>query len=498
MLARCAIAPLEWGVTRPERLHIDPALIGAFAALVGTDHAIVDPVATQPFLIENRGRFVGQTPLVLQPASTAEVAAIMQLASRTGTAIVPQGGNTGLVGGQIPDRSGMQVVLSLRRLDRVRAIDPIAETMTVEAGVTLTAAGDAAASADRLFPLTLASGERASIGGVLSTNAGGTHVLTYGMARDLALGLEVVLPTGEIWNGLRRLRKDNAGYNLRDLFIGSEGTLGVITAAVLRVFPRPRGQAVAFVAVADPRAALALFSSARAALGPTLTAAEFMERTGLDFALRHQVGASDPFAEPHPWYVLLEVSSPRSDKDAESDLRAVVAAARESLAGSDAVLGTDAAARDRLWRLRYAMNEVQKYEGASIKHDVSLPLDRLPAFLERAGAAVREMIPGCRLCPFGHLGDGNVHFNVSQPVGADADAFLARWDEVNAVVHAIVTDFGGSVAAEHGIGQLKRDLLPTVKHAVEIDLMRRVKQAIDPQGIMNPGKILKYQANLVR
>lgn len=474
----------------PQKPPIDSALIQGFAAIVGPANAIADAAAARPFLIENRGLYTGRSPLVLRPGSTAEVAAILRLASQSGTAIVPQGGNTGLVGGQIPDSSGREIVLSLSRLAAVRAVNAAGNTMTAEAGVTLAAAGAAAAQANRLFPLTLASGERAQIGGALATNAGGTHVLAYGMARDLVLGLEVVLPSGEVWNGLRALRKDNTGYHLRDLFVGSEGTLGVITAAVLKLFPRPRGQAVAFAAVSDPEAAVALCRRAADAMGAQLTAAEFMARMALDFALRNLARAGDPFAAAYPWYVLLEVSSPRSDADAEGQLATALAGARSAGLVRDAVVAPAGGAADALWRLRLAMNEVQKHEGASIKHDVSVPLDAIPAFLKRAAAAVEALVPGCRPCPFGHLGDGNVHFNISQPVGMAAEAFLARWDEVNAAVHGIVTEMGGSIAAEHGIGRLKRGLLPGVKSPVELDLMRRVKAAFDPLGIMNPGKVL--------
>ena len=466
------------------------ALLDRFAAIVGARHALTDPADQQPYLAEPRGLYRGRTPMVLRPGSTAEVAAILKLANETRTSIVPQGGDTGLVGGQTPHETGGELLLSLGRLDRLRAIDPEGNTMTVEAGMTLARAQAAAADVDRLFPLSLASEGTCQIGGNLATNAGGTAVLAYGNMRELTLGLEVVLASGEVWDGLRALHKDNTGYDLRDIFIGSEGTLGVITAAVLKLFPRPRGTAVIFAGLPELPALHHFFECARAVAGRDLTAFEFISRTGLEFVLSHLPGARDPLAASHPWYVLAEIASLRSEEDARERAEALLTTASAASIVSDAVLAASLAQAGELWRLREALSEVQKHEGGSIKHDVTVPVASVGEFIAEASAAVDALIPGCRPVPFGHLGDGNVHFNISQPVGADAAAFLARWDEASAVVHGIIARYGGSISGEHGIGRLKRRMLTAVKSPVEIALMRKLKTALDPNGILNPGKVL--------
>jgi FAD/FMN-containing dehydrogenase len=465
-------------------------LLARFASIVGEQYALRSPAEIAPFLIEPRGKFFGITPVVLRPGTVAEISAILKLADETRTAIVPQGGNTGLVGGQVPDNSGTQIVVSLSRLNRIREVDPEGDTITVEAGVILADVQAAAEKADRLFPLSLASEGSCEIGGNLSTNAGGTGVLAYGNARDLALGLEVVLPSGEVWDGLRKLRKDNTGYDLKDLFIGAEGTLGIITAAVLKLFPRPRGVSVAFVGLKSPAEALALFDIARGVVGKTLTAFELMPRIGIDYLLRHVPGVRDPLADAHDWYVLFEVSSQKAQADAEAMIEAISVAgfAKEVIEDGIRAQSLDQAAA--LWRLRHELSDVQKKEGGSIKHDVAVPVAAVPAFLAKASAAVVALIPGARPFPFGHLGDGNIHFNVSQPPATDKAAFLARWDEVNAVVHAAVAEFGGTISAEHGIGVLKRGLLPSVKSPAELGMMRKIKAVLDPNGILNPGKVL--------
>ena len=470
-------------------LDLAPGLLDRFAAVVGPENAITNPEAMRPYLTEWRDLYVGRSPTVLRPGSAAEVAAILGLAAETGAPIVPQGGNTGLVGGQIPDASGTEIVIELGRLNRIRSVDAEGDSITAEAGVTLAHLRAAADAADRLFPLSIGSEARCQVGGLISTNAGGVAVLSYGNARDLVLGLEVVLPSGEVWNGLRSLRKDNTGYDLKQLFIGGEGTLGIITAAVLKLHPKPRGVSAVFVGLASPRAALDFFHRAKRLAGTSLTSFELLPRIGLDFALRHLPGARDPFPAAHPWYALLEISSGRSQEDANSMAESVLAEGRAA-GVADAVRAASPAEAEGLWRLRYAMSEVQKYEGGSIKHDVSVPVSAVPDFIEAASARVMALIPGCRPVPFGHLGDGNIHFNVSQPVEADRHVFLARWGEVNAAVHEIVAAYGGSIAAEHGVGRLKRDFLPLVKGPVELDLMRRIKAALDPKGIMNPGKLL--------
>jgi len=467
-----------------------PDLVARFAAIVGPAHALTRDEDTLPYCIEWRDRFPGKTPLVLRPGSRDEVSAILALANETRTAIVPQGGNTGLVGAQVPDQSGTEVVLSLDRMTRIRAVDAEGYTMTVEAGAVLADVQAAAEAADRLFPLSLGAEGSCRIGGNISSNAGGTAVLAYGNTRDLVLGLEVVLADGRVWEGLNALRKDNTGYDLKQLFIGGEGTLGVITAAVLKLFPRPKGQAVAFVAVESPAAALALFQLARERAGHDLSGFELMPRIGLDFVLAHLPGTRDPLAAPSPWYVLIEIGSGHSDEAASATLEDVLGTAFEAGTVADAALSQSLADRQAFWHLRHGMSEAQKPEGGSIKHDISVPVARVPAFLDEAIAAVEAMVPGCRPVPFGHLGDGNIHFNVSQPVGADKAAYLARWEEMNALVHGIVARYHGSISAEHGIGVLKRDLLPGVKGPVAMDMMRSIKAALDPNGILNPGKMV--------
>jgi FAD/FMN-containing dehydrogenase len=464
--------------------------LDALTRIVGEGHAISDPDAMTPYLVEWRDRYHGKAALVLRPGSTAEVASILALANATRTGIVPQGGNTGLVGGQIPFESGNEVVVSLGRLNRVRDIDLSGNTMTVEAGLVLAKAQSVAATAGRLFPLSLASEGSCQIGGVLATNAGGMSVLAYGSARDLALGLEVVLADGSVWNGLKRLRKDNSGYDLKDLFIGSEGTLGIITAATLRLFPKPAEMATAFAGLASPEAAVSFYSRLYARAGSTLTAFELLPRIGLDFVLKHGSDTREPLATRHDWYVLFELSSPRQGDNVASLVEAALAEGIEARELEDAVLAASLAQSAELWRLRELMSEVQKFEGGSIKHDIAVPVASVPEFIARAGQLVELMVPGARAVPFGHLGDGNIHYNVSQPPSMDRAVFLSNWEALNAAVHEIVLDLGGSISAEHGIGRLKRELLRHAKAPLELELMRKVKQAFDPNGILNPGKLL--------
>ncbi len=466
---------------------LDPALLARFVAIVGDKHAITDPQAQGPYLVEMRDLFHGHTPVVLRPGTAAEVAQILRLANENGIPIVPQGGNTGLVGGQTPQHG--EVVLSLNRLDRIRELDPVSNTMTCEAGVTLLRAREAAAAVDRLYPQLLPSEGTCTIGGNLATNAGGTAALAYGIARSHALGLEVVLADGRVLNNLNKLKKDNTGYDLNNLFIGAEGTLGVITAAVLRLIPRPRSVETAFLGVPSPEAALDLLGLATERSGGEVTSFELMLRAGVELVLRHGAGCRDPLPQVHPWYVLIELSS-----QARSGLRGVL---EEILAEGlergliiDATIAGSLEQAKMFWRIREMFGEVQRYEGGSIKHDISVPVAAVPAFLREADAAVTALMPGARPLPFGHLGDGNIHYNVMQPVGAEKVAFLERWDEVNAAVFEVVAKFGGSISAEHGVGVLKRDLLPKVKDAVAIELMRTLKRTLDPKNILNPGKVL--------
>ena len=461
----------------------------ALAGIVGARNVVTDADAMAPYLKEWRDLFKGRARAIVRPGSTREVAEVLRWATETGTPVVPQGGNTGLVGAQIPVAEGREIILSLQRLDVVRSVDPQGDTMIVEAGVTLQRAREAAEQAGRLFPLSLPSEGSCTVGGNLSTNAGGTAVIAYGNARELCLGLEVVLADGRVWNGLRQLRKDNTGYDLRNLFIGAEGTLGVITAAVLKLFPLPAARSTAWLAVPGPAQALDLLNLAKASAGGTLTTFELMPRVGVDFVLRHAPGARDPLADPSPWYILMEVSA-QAEAGLSDAVESFLGVAMEQGLVTDAVIAGSLEQREALWRLREMLSEVQRFEGGSIKHDVSVPIHATPAFLEQAIAAVEALIPGCRPVPFGHLGDGNIHFNVSQPVGADKAAFLARWDEVNHVVHAIVTHMHGSISAEHGIGRLKKHLLPEVKDPVELALMRQMKVTLDPKGILNPGAML--------
>ncbi len=463
-------------------------LVAAFEAIVGAGHVLTAASDMAGFLVEPRDLFKGSALCVLRPASTEEVAAIVRLCNETRTPIVPQGGNTGLVGGQTPD-DARAVLLSLGRMRALREIDLSSATMTVEAGLVLAEAQAHAYRAGRFFPLSLASEGSCTIGGNLASNAGGTGVLAYGSARDLVLGLEAVLPDGRIYSGLSKLRKDNTGYDLKDLFIGSEGTLGIITAAVLKLFPKPRAIETAFAAMASAKDSVALLDLARDKAGGEITTFELIPRIGLDFVLAHVAGARDPFARPHRWYVLLEFSSQREDGLAERLLSLLEEAAGTGLV-EDAAVAASLSQRADFWRLREALSDAQRFEGGSIKHDVSVPTTDVPAFLEEAERVVAEAAPGARPVPFGHLGDGNIHFNVSQPAGADKAEFLGRWDEINALVHNVVARFGGSISAEHGIGRLKRDLLAKTKDPVALDMMRALKRTFDPLGILNPGKVL--------
>ncbi|MCA1509829.1 FAD-binding oxidoreductase [Bradyrhizobium sp. NBAIM01] len=472
-------------INKPATPPLAPELIEQFRKIVGDRHAITDPTDIEPYVTEERNLFHGRSPLVLRPGSTAEVSAICKLASAHNIALVPQGGNTGLVGGQTPHNG--EVVVSLRRLDKIREVDTASNTMTVEAGVVLQIAQAKASEIDRLFPLSLGAEGSCTIGGNLSTNAGGTAALAYGVAREMALGLEVVLADGRVLNSLSKLKKDNTGYNLHNLFIGAEGTLGIITAATLKLFPKPRAIETAFVGLKSPAAALRLLTIAQGEAANALTSFELLSELAVDFSVRHGIDVRDPLAEKHPWYVLMELSSPSEDA---RTLETILGRAMEEEIVDDAVIAASLAQRGAFWKLRDEMSAAQKPEGGSIKHDISVPVAAVPEFIAEADAAVVKLIPGARPVPFGHLGDGNLHYNVSQPIGADTADFLARWHDVNAVVFEIVLRMGGSISAEHGIGVLKRDELPEVKDKTAIELMRSIKTMLDPLGIMNPGKVL--------
>jgi FAD/FMN-containing dehydrogenase len=435
-----------------------------------------------------RGRYRGAALCVVRPGSTAEVSAVLAACTQAVVPVVPQGGNTSLCGAATPDASGSSVVVSLSRMKRIRAIDPANNTITVEAGCQLSAVQDAAVQAGRLFPLSLASEGSCQIGGNLSTNAGGVQVLRYGNTRELCLGLEVVLADGRVWNGLRGLRKDNTGYDLKQLFIGAEGSLGLITAATLKLFPRPRARATAWVAVPDPAAAVALLGRLRDVAGDNVTAFEIVGRPALELVLKHIPGARDPLADKPEWQVLIELSGARADLAAT--LESALEAAAEAAVIADAVVAASEAQAAALWALRENVSEAQKIEGVSIKHDIAVPVSRIAEFIARADAALRAAFPAVRIVCFGHIGDGNLHYNQSQSAAFANDDFIAATPQVNRIVHDLVDELGGSISAEHGIGQLKREELLRYKNPVEMDLMRAVKKALDPDGRMNPGKLV--------
>nr|WP_315229872.1 FAD-binding oxidoreductase [uncultured Albidiferax sp.] len=449
-----------------------------------------------PFLTDYRGKWTGQALAVAQPDSAEDVAQVVAWCHKNSVPVVPQGGNTGLSGGSVPEArpDPLPVVLSLKRLNQIRAIDPLNNTMTVEAGVTLQQVQEAAKEAGRLFPLSLAAEGTCTIGGNLASNAGGVQVLRYGNARELCLGLEVVTAEGQLWNGLRTLRKDNTGYDLRDLYIGSEGTLGVITAAVLKLFPQPAAQVVALVAVPSPQQALDLLALAQARLGAGLTAFEILSDTCVELVLQHIPGTRRPLAQASPWYVLLELSATTDETQAADAMEGLLETAMENAWVLDAALATSLAQFEALWALRENISEAQAAEGKTIKHDIALPISRIPAFIAATDALIAAQFPQVRQVTFGHLGDGNLHYNVSPSARTPEHAteFMALEGPLNQLVHDAVNAFGGSISAEHGLGVLRRDESARYKAPLELELMQRIKQALDPLGLMNPEKLLKF------
>lgn len=460
-------------------------------AAVGPGGWLEDPAEVEPYCVSWRDNWVGRTPLVLRPATTQEVAAIVSICAEARVPMVPQGGNTGLTGGAQPHAHGGEVIISTSRLKRVREIDTLNDTMTVEAGVVLADIQTQAAEVNRLFPLSLAAEGSCQIGGNLATNAGGTQVLRYGNARSLVLGLEVVLPSGRVWDGLRGLRKDNTGYDMKQLFIGAEGTLGIITAAVLRLFPKPSEVQTAMVAVPDPAASVRLLGRMRDRLGEQVTAFELLRRECLDYALATLEGLDDPLAERYPWYVLVEVSGQGAPGSLREPLEDALATAFEEDLALDAVIAASGEQTRKLWALREEQAEAQKRTGVGIKHDVSVPLSRIAAFIERADTALEKAYPGIRHCAFGHVGDGNIHYNPLAPADWDGAAFAAEREKVNRIVHDIVADLRGSVSAEHGLGRLRMEEAERYKPAEELEMMRAVKRALDPHNLMNPGKVIR-------
>jgi len=465
-------------------------LLTTFRTIVGERGLLTEESDTAAYVEDWRKLYRGRTLAVVRPASTAELAEVIKACAAAGVAVVPQGGNTSMVGGAVPSEDGSQVIIALTRMNRVRDVDPVDLTLTIEAGASLRAAQDAAAAAGCLLPLSIGSEGTAQVGGILSTNAGGNNTVRYGNARDMVLGLEVVLPDGQIWHGLRRLRKDNTGYCLRQLFVGAEGTLGIITAAVLKLVPAAREIEVAFCAVASPEAALDLFTRFHRHDPAAVQAFEYMSGLGVDFVLKNIPGTVLPVAARADHYVLVELATARPQAGLRVALEQVLEGALEAGVVQDAVIAESAAQRAAIWRLREEHTEGQKREGASVKNDVSVPVSKVPEMIRRATAACEALMPGIRVVPFGHMGDGNIHFNLEQPVAMDGAAFLARDHEIMDTVCEVVRDLGGSFSAEHGIGKLKPYMMPDWRGGAELDLMRRIKAAIDPAGLMNPGKVL--------
>lgn len=463
-------------------------LITALHAVVG-DRGLLQGRDTDAYCRDWRDLYHGATLAVLRPADTAELAAAVKICVARRVAMVPQGGNTSMVGGAVPDEGGGQIVVSLARLNRIRDLDPIDMSMVAEAGVPWQAAQNHAAAAGLLLPLSISSEGTAQVGGILSTNAGGNNTLRYGNARALVLGIEAVMPDGEVLHGLRRLRKDNTGYALRHLMIGAEGTLGFITAAVLKLVPRPVETAVALCGVPSPEAATDLFRLFQRHDAAAIQAFEFMSGTGMSFVLRHIPGATLPLASPAAHYVLVELATTRDQAGLRSSLETVLEAALEAGLVGDAAIAESGAQRDAIWKLREEHAEAQKREGGSIKNDVSVPIARVPELIARASAACAAMIPGIRPVPFGHLGDGNIHLNFEQPPGMSSAAFLAHGDDIMHAVNDIVRDLGGSFSAEHGVGRLKTAMMTEWRGGAELETMRRIKAALDPLGLMNPGKL---------
>ena len=476
------------------------AFVDKLCTIVGERGLITDEPGKHPYLTDWRENYLGAALAVVRPATTEEVAAVVKLCVAEKVAVVPQGGNTGMMGGGTPHQQGREIVLSLNRMNRIIEVDPIGYTMTVEAGVVLKTIQETAAQHDRLFPLSLAAEGSCSIGGNLSTNAGGVQVLHYGNARQLVLGLEVVTPQGEVWNGLRALKKDNTGYDLRDLYLGAEGTLGIITKAILKLWPKPKDVATSWIAVPSPEAAVTLLSGAHAASEDNVTSCELMARQGIDLVLQHIPGATDPLSERHEWYVLLEWSSTRPRRAGANEtgllekMEAYLGEAMERGLVLDAALAQNEAQAKAFWGLRENHSESQKREGPSIKHDISVSVSKIPAFMTEGLLAMKKALPECRPVPFGHVGDGNIHFNCQAPVGWDKDRFMAHAHAISSAVYDIVVAHGGSISAEHGIGQMKVEELAHYRSKVELDTMRAIKRALDPQNLMNPGKILNLSS----
>ena len=462
-------------------------LVARLHAIVGAPNVITNASDAAPYLTDWRGNYVGHAIAIVRPANSEEVAAVVKLCAETSTPIVPQGGNTGMVGGGVPDNSGAAIVLSLKRMNKIREIDLANNAMTVEAGCILQTVQLAALEQNRYFPLSLAAEGSCTIGGNLSTNAGGTAVLRYGNARDLVLGIEAVTPDGRIWNGLKALRKDNTGYDLKHLLMGAEGTLGIITAAVLKLFPQPRQTCTAMVAVADPAAAVQLLGIIQAAMGDRLTGFEMMSRVCLEHVVTYFPATVEPFAEKHRWQVLVELTDTQPGSALLDAFATALEPALENGIALDAVIASSQSQARAMWTIRENIPHAEKSRGKSVKHDISLPISHIAEFIARGDAALKDALPMGEVICFGHLGDGNLHYNLSFPGAAQTPDEAG---EANRIVYALLDELHGSISAEHGLGQLKRDEITRHKSVVELDMMRMIKKALDPKGIMNPGKVL--------
>lgn len=467
--------------------------IARLKAAVGDAHVLTVAADLSPYCTDWRGRYHGEALCLVKPGSVAELVQVVHVCNEAGIPMVPQGGNTGLCGGATPRNGRCEVLVNLSRLDRIRALDREGASITAEAGCTLSGVQQAAHEAGLLFPLSLASEGSCQIGGNLSTNAGGVHVLRYGNARDQVLGLEVVLPDGRLWNGLRALRKDNTGYDLKQLFVGAEGTLGFVTAAVLKLSPLPEETALAWVAVDSPKDCIDLLRALQAAAGEVLNAFELVGRAALSLVLKHIPDARDPLPVASPWYVLIELAGGAAGLAGR--LESVLATLLERGLVRNAVIAQDLAQTKALWGLREHISEAQRIEGFSVKHDISVPVAAIPQFIATTGSQLDAALPGVRVIVFGHAGDGNLHYNLSFEDASDNARLIADARTASALVHEAVIRLGGSISAEHGIGQLKRDLLGTCKSEVELDMMRAIKRAFDPRGLMNPGKVLPEPAD---
>ncbi|SCA56963.1 FAD/FMN-dependent dehydrogenase [Candidatus Terasakiella magnetica] len=469
-------------------MPLSAAILQTLQSIVGDKGFITNQAEIAPYLVESRNKFKGQCDVLIKPASAQEVAEVLAICNDHDVAVVPQGGNTGHCGGAVPNGG---ILLNLSRLNKIRQIDPLNATITVDAGCILQTIQEAAEKAGLFFPLSLAAQGSCQIGGNLATNAGGVHVLRYGNMRDLTLGLEVALPDGRLWDGLRALRKDNTGYDLKHLFIGSEGTLGVITGAVLKLSAKPKDTAVAFLGAETPHDLMEVFAILRDQFGEELSAFEIMPRFGLEMVTKHMKAARDPFHAPYHWYGVVEVASSRPDSQLTTALEEALHPLFDKGFLHNASVAKDLSQASQFWALRENMSEAQKCEGGSIKHDVSVPLSHIAEFLEETSHMIGNIVPNSRICAFGHVGDGNIHFNISQPIDMEKDAFLAHWSDFNEIVHEMAEKYGGSFSAEHGIGLLKTNEMELFREGPELDMMHSIKNSLDPNNIMNPGKILK-------